>query len=181
MHAFLVFCLDFMAWVYKSEHHHMTVGICDINRCTDIACIDDTVRYLRDQMKCDLLILSNTTYGKIQDTTTIWKFLGSIAHAGKSVPTKRRCLPFIKSRTNDNYTFEDVLIRLSLTDVPEHNVWTELRVEPFGRGFPMDDNLGWAPGLLPSDGYYTKYGDWNVEELVSFGDIRTWAAENVVN
>ena len=48
-----------MAAIYKSEKYDLTVGITDVNRCNDNSRINRMFQFLRDDLECDLIILSS--------------------------------------------------------------------------------------------------------------------------
>ena len=157
-----------MAAIYRSEHYGTTVGITDLSRCTDSDCIDNMTRYLLDDMKCDLIILSNTCYEEIRDHTNILN-VGHVSWSSTSFPVNRRCIPFKKKRMGE-YIFEDMLIQKrdrQHQSIDKVEIWEELRQRPFQLGERMEDNLGWAPGMLTN----RHNGDWQRTHSFGFYDI----------
>ena len=145
-----------MAAIYTNEQNDLTVGITDLSRCTNLVRINSMIRHLQDDVKCDLIILSNTSFGELENHTDLFHYLEPGACTFKSQPVDRRCIPFERT-INGKYIFEDGFIRrrsCERRDVQE--IWEQLRVRPFKEGETMEDNLGWAPGILRSgkDGYW---------------------------
>ena len=175
-----------MAAVYESEFYRARVGITDLSQCTDIRLIDDTAIWLRDEFKCDMIILSNTSPGKVQSQTNLSKSLNTSLFTSHSSSCQRRCIPF-KRNKEGAYIFQDVIVRLTKRSekMNDLEIWRELRMRPFKENRIMDDNLGWAPGL---SGIADDTGDvlvgmrhvslssWTKLRRADFSQIREWYA-----
>jgi hypothetical protein len=166
-----------MAAIYSNEQDGVTVGITDLSRCTDLDRIYSMIRYLRDVVDCDLIILSNTSHEEIRDHTNLLNLLEPGALSYMCTSTHRRCIPFHRNNRG-SYMFADALMNQphrkspmhSRVDIDSTEIWEQLRVRPFKEGKMMEDNLGWAPGILKNgdDGGWERMGGF------SFCDIHNW-------
>ena len=157
-----------MAAIYTNAQNDLTVGITDLSRCTDLNRINSMIRHLRDDVACDLIILSNTSVGELEDHTDLSEYLEPGACTYKSKPVDRRCIPFNRIITGE-YIFSDGFIkqpcrRRSCERIDVKEIWEQLRVRPFKEGETMEDNLGGAPGILKSG----EYGYWELTSKFEF-------------
>ena len=156
-----------MAAIYTDEQNDLTVGITDLSRCTDLVRINSMIRHLRDDVVCDLIILSNTSFEVIEYHTDLSEHLEPGACSYKSTPVKKRCIPFNRT-TNGEYLFTDGFIkqpcrRRSCERIDVREIWEQLRVRPFKKR-ELKENLGWAPGILENG----EEGDWKQTSKLEF-------------